>query len=56
MVVEDVWHRGSEVAVVQLVRFRVALLEEEELELGAEHGREPELLGSRDLGAQHLAR
>ena len=44
VVVEDVRHRRRQVAVVLRVRLRVRLLEEVELELGADHRREAERL------------
>ncbi len=56
VVVEDVRDRGGEVPVVLRVRLFVALLEQEELELGAEHRRVAERLGALDLGFQHLPR
>jgi hypothetical protein len=54
VVVEDVGHRRRQVAVVPAVRLLVGLLEQEELQLGAEHRRESEFRGALDLGAQHL--
>ena len=56
VVVEDVRHRRGEVAVVLRVRLRVGLLEDEELELGAELRREAERLRPLHLRLQHLAR
>ena len=56
VVVEDVRHRRRQVAVVLRVRLGVGLLEQEELELRADHRRAAERLGPLDLAAQHLAR
>ena len=56
MVVEDVGDRRRQVAVVLGVGLLVALPEEVELELGAEHGREPQLGRALDLPPEDLAR
>ena len=56
MIVEDVGHRRRQLAVSLRVCFLVALAEEEELELRAEHGLEAERLRSLDLRAQDLSR
>ena len=56
MVVEDVRHRRRQVAVVLRARLLVGVLEQEELELGAEHRRVPELRRALDLALQHLSR
>ena len=56
VVVEDVRHRGRQVGVVLGVRLGERLLEEEELELGTEHGLEAERAGALDLGAKDLPR
>src|SRR5438874_985159 len=54
VVVEDVRHRRREVVVVLAVRLGVALAEEEELELRAEHRIEAERAGLLDLCLEHL--
>ena len=56
MVVEDVGHRRRQVAVVLLVRLGVGLLEQVELELGAEHRLEARRPRPLDLRREHLAR
>ena len=56
VVVEDVRHGRRQVAVVLRVRLLVALAEEEELELGADHRREAQPLRPLDLPPEHLPR
>ena len=56
VVVEDVRHRRRQPAVVRRVRVGVRLLEEEELELGAELGLQPVRLEPLELAAEHLPR
>ena len=51
VVVEDVGHRRRQVAVVPRVRLGVRLLQQEELELGADHRREAEPLRALHLRA-----
>ena len=55
-VVEDVGHRRRQVAVVLGVRLGVALLQQVELELGADHRLEPRRPRPRDLRREHLPR
>jgi hypothetical protein len=55
VVVEDVGDGGRQVQVVLRVRLRVGLLQEVELELGAEHRHVAELACALDLPLQHLA-
>ncbi len=55
-VVEDVGHRRRQAAVVLLVRLRVGLLQQVELELGAEHRLEPGGACPLDLRPEHLTR
>ena len=56
VVVEDVRHRRRQVLVPLQVSFLVRLLEQEELELRADHRREAERLRPLDLRPQHLTR
>ncbi len=56
VVVEDVGDGRRQVLVVLLVRLGVGLLEEVELELGAELRREAELRGPLHLALEHLSR
>ena len=56
VVIEDVRDRRGQVTVVLLVRLRVALLVQIELELGGELGRVAELPGVLVLRDQNLAR
>ena len=56
VVVEDVRHRRRQVAVVLRVRLLVGLLQEVELELGAEHRLEARRSRPLDLRLQHLPR
>jgi hypothetical protein len=56
VVVEDVRDRRRQILVAALVRLLVALLVEEELELGAEHRLEAKRAAAVDLRLQHLPR
>ena len=56
VVVEDVRHRRGQAAEVLVARLLECLLEQVELELGAELGLEPRCLGAIDLRLQHLPR